>query len=415
MRIRGELTFPGDKSISHRALMLATLSNDLCTIRNLSTGADVASTHQCLLQCGVDSENKNGNTVIKGGTLGTPSSPLNCGNSGTTARLLAGLLSGKGIHATLIGDNSLSKRPMKRIIDPLRSMGARIQSDDGHLPMNLESSSLTGIDYSLPVASAQVKSAVLLAGLYAEGKTTVREQTKSRNHTEIMLAKLGADISVNGSRINLSPLTSPLESFDLTVPADFSTGAFFAAAAALLPESEIVLKRILKNSTRTGFINALQKMGAGVEWLEEYDEGGEKVGDLRIWCQPLKPVSVSQSDIPEIIDELPVLAVMATQAEGTTEVRDANELRLKESDRITATCSNLLRMGADVTELDDGFVIKGPTPLKGADITTYGDHRISMAFTIAGLLAEGQNKLDDELCVEVSCPEFNNLLRKVII
>ena len=247
---------------------------------------------------------------------------------------------------------------MKRIIDPLSSMGASIQSNDGHLPMYLESSSLIGIDYSLPVASAQVKSAVLLAGLYAEGKTTVREQTKSRNHTEIMLAKLGADISVNGSRINLSPLTSPLESFDLTVPADFSTGAFFAAAAALLPESEIVLKRILKNSTRTGFINALKKMGTGVEWLEEYDEGGEKVGDLRIWCQPLKPVSVSQSDIPEIIDELPVLAVMATQAEGTTEVRDAKELRLKESDRISATCLNLLRMGADVTELDDGFVTK---------------------------------------------------------
>ncbi|MCS5659017.1 MAG: 3-phosphoshikimate 1-carboxyvinyltransferase, partial [Dehalococcoidia bacterium] len=230
MRIKGELTFPGDKSISHRALMLATLSDDLCIIRNLSTGSDVASTHQCLLQCGVDAENNNGKTVIKGGTLGTPSSPLHCGNSGTTARLLAGLLSGKGIHATLIGDNSLSKRPMKRIIDPLRSMGASIQSEDGHLPMNLESSSLTGIDYSLPVASAQVKSAVLLAGLYAEGKTTVREQTKSRNHTEIMLANLGADISVNGSQINLSPISSPLNSFDLTVPADFSTGAFFAAA-----------------------------------------------------------------------------------------------------------------------------------------------------------------------------------------
>lgn len=414
MPVKGILSFPGDKSISHRALMLASLSNGVCTVRNLSTGADVESTRQCLLRCGVNSERKDGKVVIKGGALGTPESPLQCGNSGTTARLLTGLLAGKGICSTLTGDSSLSKRPMRRIIDPLSTMGALINSEDGHLPINLKSNSLTGIDYTLPVASAQVKSAVLLAGLSAEGKTTVREQTKSRDHTEIMLGHLGADISVSGSRIDLSPLTSPLRSFDLTVPADPSTAAFFAAGAALVPGSEILLKRILRNSTRSGFFDALEKMGAGMEWLEESDEGGETTADLRVWSAPLRSVSLSQPEIPGIIDELPVLAVLATQAEGITEVRDADELRLKESDRIAAICSNLLRMGADVTELDDGFVIKGPTTLKGTRIDTYGDHRIAMAFTIAGLLADGQTKLDDDLCVEVSCPEFNDLLGKVI-
>ncbi|MDP6526913.1 MAG: 3-phosphoshikimate 1-carboxyvinyltransferase [Kiritimatiellia bacterium] len=414
MRIRGELTFPGDKSISHRALMLAALSDGRCTVRNLSTGADVESTRQCLLRCGIESESKSGGVVIRGGTLGIPESDLQCGNSGTTARLLTGLLAGEGIPSTLTGDSSLSKRPMKRIIDPLNSMGSSIQSKDGHLPMSLESRSLTGIDYSLPVASAQVKSAVLLAGLNAKGKTTVREQVRTRDHTEIMLRNLGADITVSGSRVNLSPLTSPLQSFDLTVPADPSTAAFFAAAAALVPGSEITLRKTLKNPTRTGFFDALERMGAGVKWLEEYDEGGERTGDLRVWCRPLQPVSLSRPDIPGIIDEIPVLAILATQAEGTTEVRGAGELRLKESDRIAAICSNLLRMGADVTELDDGFVIEGPTPLEGAEITTYGDHRVAMTFTIAGLLADEGTRLDDDRCVAVSCPEFSNLLGKVI-
>lgn len=414
MRFKGELTFPGDKSISHRALMLAALSDGRCTVRNLSTGADVESTRQSLLRCGIESESKDGELVIKGGTLGASESALHCGNSGTTARLLTGLLTGEGIRSTLTGDGSLSKRPMRRIIEPLSAMGASIQSKDGHLPLILESRSLTGIDYSPPVASAQVKSALLLAGLNAEGKTTVREQVKTRNHTEIMLRNLGADITVGGSRVSLSPLTSPLQSFDFTVPADPSTAAFFAAGATIVPGSEIILKGILKNPTRTGFFDALEKMGAGVEWLEEYDEGGERTGDLRVWCRPLQPVSLSPSDIPGIIDEIPMLAILATQAEGITEVRDAGELRLKESDRITAICSNLLRMGADVTELDDGFVIEGATPLRGARITTYGDHRIAMAFTIAGLVADEETKLDDNRCVAISCPEFNDLLRKVI-
>ncbi len=414
MKLTGEITFPGDKSISHRALLLAALSHGKCTIKNLSTGADVESTRQCLLQCEVQSEKRNDEVVVIGGTLGTPKSPLHCGNSGTTARLLTGLLAGKRIQSTLTGDSSLSKRPMNRIIDPLSSMGAVIHSEDGYLPMSLEAHSLTGIDYSPPVASAQVKSAVLLAGLNADGETTVREHIKTRDHTEIMLRNLGADISVHGNRIDLSPLNSPLQSFDLTVPADPSTAAFFAAGAALVPDSEIILKRVLKNPNRTGFCHALKKMGAGVEWLEEYDEGGETAGDLRVWSRPLRSISISRLDIPGIIDEIPILAILATQAEGTTEVRNASELRLKESDRITAICSNLLRMGADITELDDGFIIQGPTSLKGARIVTYSDHRIAMAFTIAGLIAHEPIELDDPTCVNISCPEFSDLLRKVI-
>ncbi|MEC9457325.1 MAG: 3-phosphoshikimate 1-carboxyvinyltransferase [Candidatus Neomarinimicrobiota bacterium] len=413
MGIKGTLKLPGDKSISHRALMFAALADGESRISDLSTGTDVHSTRKCLEACGIDIRDDGDDAIVKGSLFSNPAEPLDCGNSGTTIRLLLGLLAGQGINATFIGDESLSARPMNRILDPLSQMGLKCENNDGKLPVTIYQSNLNSIEYDSPIASAQVKSAILLAGLGASGVTTVIEPVLSRDHTETMLQGLGADFSFNGLTATVSPLISPLESFKLSVPGDSSTGAFFAAAAAMIPGSSIIIDRILWNPTRIGFYSTLYQMGAGVDCLDQWDEAGERIGKLNVFYQSLKGVHITKEDIPGLIDELPIIAILATQAEGKTEVSGAGELRVKECDRIHAICSNLERMGADIEESQDGFIIHGPKQLNGAEIETFHDHRIAMAFTIAGLVANGEVMLDYPECASISFPEFYNELERL--
>lgn len=413
--IRGKLTFPGDKSISHRALMLSAMANGTSKIVNLSNGKDVRSTRDCLSLCGIDYQDQGSSILVKGRPLHIPAKDLDCGNSGTTVRLLMGLLAGQGIPAKFTGDKSLLQRPMKRILDPLKQMGARITSEQNHLPITLFSEKLNGIKYTPPQASAQVKSAVLLAGLGATGKTTVIEPVKTRDHTEKMLSKLQADIQTAGDQISVTPLENRLSPFEMSIPGDPSTAAFFATAAAICPGSDIILENVSLNPTRLGFFNALKLMGGDVTINNERSENGEPCGDIRVKYRKLNGLTITNNMIPEIIDELPILAVLATQANGRTIVSGAAELRVKECDRIHAICSNLIAMGTDITELQDGFVIYGPTKLNEADITTFNDHRIAMAFTIAGLIADGKVTLDDKSCVEISYPQFFHVLESVIV
>jgi len=414
MLIRGSINLPGDKSISHRALMLAALTEGECIIHNLSTGEDVESTRNSLSQCGIKSRKENGVVYVLGSKFQDPNSPLDCGNSGTTTRLISGLLSGQGIVAELIGDDSLSDRPMGRIIQPLSEMGAKISSNEGKLPLLISNRALNGINYSLPIASAQVKSCIILAALGAEGKTNIIERIKTRDHSEIMLKSLGAKISVMKNKIAVSPLKDKLNSFELTVPGDPSSAAFFAAAAAMIPNSDLTIKNISANPTRIGFFHALEKMGGGVIWKNIHKECGELVGDVQIYYRPLHGISISDNQIPSLIDELPIIAVLASTAEGLTIIEGAEELRVKETDRINAICTNLLSMGIDVIEKKDGFVINAPNILHSTSIESFGDHRIAMAFTIAGLNAGSYNKIDDMDCVNISFPEFLETLKSIV-
>ena len=414
MAIKGEIILPGDKSISHRALMFAALANGESRISNLSTGVDVKSTRNCLEACGIEIGNEGNEVVVNGGKFSDPTRPLDCGNSGTTTRLLLGLLAGQGINATFVGDESLSSRPMNRILDPLFQMGLKCESHDGKLPITIQNSDLNGIQYESPVASAQVKSAILLAGLGASGKTSVKEPILSRDHTEKMINGLGVDISIKGLTATVSNLSTPFSSFQFSVPGDPSTAAFFAASAALVPNSEIVLNRVLANPTRIGFFAALEKMGVGIEWLDQWDEAGERIRNIKIFHQALNSTPITIDNIPGLIDEIPVIAILATQVEGKMEIRGAEELRIKECDRIHAICKNLKTMGADIQELDDGFIINGPTPLYGAKIETFHDHRIAMAFAIAGLVAHGKMVLDHPECASISYPEFYDELERMI-
>ena len=414
MAIKGEIIFPGDKSISHRALMFAALANGESRISNLSTGVDVKSTRNCLEACGIEIGNEGNEVVVNGGKFSDPTRPLDCGNSGTTTRLLLGLLAGQGINATFVGDESLSSRPMNRILDPLFQMGLKCESHDGKLPITIQNSDLNGIQYESPVASAQVKSAILLAGLGASGKTSVKEPILSRDHTEKMINGLGVDISIKGLTATVSNLSTPFSSFQFSVPGDPSTAAFFAASAALVPNSEIVLNRVLANPTRIGFFAALEKMGVGIEWLDQWDEAGERIRNIKIFHQALNSTPITIDNIPGLIDEIPVIAILATQVEGKMEIRGAEELRIKECDRIHAICKNLKTMGADIQELDDGFIINGPTPLYGAKIETFHDHRIAMAFSIAGLVDHGKVVMDNTECASISYPEFYDELERMI-
>jgi 3-phosphoshikimate 1-carboxyvinyltransferase len=413
MGIKGKITFPGDKSISHRSLMFAALADGESRISNLSTGADVQSTRNCLEACGIAIRDDGDHVIVTGGLFSDPTQPLDCGNSGTTVRLLLGLLAGQGVNATFVGDDSLSSRPMNRILNPLSQMGLKSECNNGKLPITIYKSELSEIKYKSPVASAQVKSAVLLAGLGASGNTSFTEPILSRDHTEKMLLGLGANLSINGLSTTISQLSSPLSSFELSVPGDPSTAAFFAAAAALIPISKITLNRILRNPTRVGFYGALQKMNVGMDSLSQWEEAGETIGKLKVFHQPLNAITITKDDVPGLVDELPIIAILATQAKGKTEVRGAEELRVKECDRIHAVCKNLKNMGAEIEELEDGFIIKGPTPLKGARIETFHDHRIAMAFTIAGLVSDGDVVLDHPECASISYPEFYDELERL--
>lgn len=415
MPIIGDITLPGDKSISHRALMCGALAEGISKIENLSTGQDVESTRLCLLDCGIQSTKTNNSVILTGNTFINPENPLDCGNSGTTVRLLSGLLAGKNISATFIGDESLSSRPMGRVLEPLQKMGVNVKSTKEKLPLTLRTSlnDIIGIQYCPPKASAQVKSCVLFAGLGANSPSVVTEKVQTRNHTEVMLAELGAEIIYN-DKITIKPLQNSLSPLHITVPGDPSTAAFFSAAAAMIPGSNLIIRNVLANPTRIGFYDVLSKMGGDVQWSNLHSECGETVGDVRVKYSFLHGVSLSKKDIPNLIDELPILAVLATQADSPTTVTGAEELRVKESDRIHAICSNLNAMGAKVIEKKDGFIIDTPNILHNTSICTYHDHRIAMSFTIAGLNAGRYNTLDNEGCINISFPEFNSVLKKLV-
>jgi len=414
MVIKGGLNFPGDKSISHRALMLASLADGDSKITNLATGADVMSTRLCLEWSGIKIRKLEDHISVTGGKLIPNKYPLNCGNSGTTARLMMGMLAGQRIKAMLSGDESLSGRPMDRILKPLSKMGLTFESENGTLPVLIHSNELKGIDYVTPVASAQVKSAILLAVLGAQGDTILTENIKTRDHTELMLKKLGANIKLNGLTTTITAMTGPLENFEMKIPGDPSTAAFFVAAAALIPDSELILQNVLTNPTRIGFFHAISAMGVGVDYINKWQETGETAGTMKINCNALQAINIGKDDAPALIDEIPILAVMATQAEGRSSFTGLKELRVKECDRIHAICSNLKRMGARIEERDDGFVIDGGTGLKGIKVETFNDHRIAMAFTVAGLIAKGKTSLDNPKCIAVSYPEFFKVFKGLI-
>jgi len=401
-KLAGTVTLPGDKSISHRAGMLAALADGTSRIENFATSADCASTLDCLAGLGVKIERDDTNVTVHGvGKAGftAPARPLDCGNSGTTMRLLSGILAGQNFESVMIGDESLSKRPMKRVIAPLSLMGAGIAADDGHAPLTITGRNpLNAIEYKLPVASAQLKSCVLLAGLNADGETSVIEPVATRDHTERMLRGFGIDVqsvvTSDGRRISISG-DAVLSATDLRVPSDVSS-AFFLVAAACLDGSKVELPNVGLNPTRTGIIDVLRQFGANIEVVNATESGGEPVGTLIV--EGSSGLGSAESNIirgdiiANLIDEVPILAVFGTQVEGGIEIRDAGELRIKESDRIAAVVDNLKRMGAEVEEFEDGLRV-GRSNLKGAVIDSFGDHRIAMAFAVAGLFAEGETEI----------------------
>ncbi|PCJ18176.1 MAG: 3-phosphoshikimate 1-carboxyvinyltransferase [Candidatus Cloacimonadota bacterium] len=414
MKIVGEILLPGDKSISHRSLMFASLCEGVSKISNLSSGQDVETTRTCLEQLGIKST-RIGNTIeIIGGEFKNPDSDLDCGNSGTTTRLMMGLLAGKQIKARFIGDESLSSRPMKRIIDPLSEMGANFISNNGYMPVEISRGVQKAISYVLPMGSAQVKSAVLLAGLSLDSSTEVIDAFQTRDHTEIMLQAIGADLTTDGVTSSVSNQKKNFKSFDIEVPADPSTAAFFASAASLLKGSDLLLKNVLLNPTRIGFFDVLKKMGGNVVIEKEWQVNGEKVGNVRIKYASLKSFELFEKDIPSLIDEIPVLAILATQANGVSKITGAKELRVKECDRIHAICENLKKMGVQIEELEDGMIIQGSQKLRGTNLSTFDDHRIAMSFTIAGLLTRRPIQLDDPSCAKISFPEFYKILNNLI-
>jgi 3-phosphoshikimate 1-carboxyvinyltransferase len=420
--MKGKLRLPGDKSISHRAALIAALASNSSEISNFSTARDCASTISCLRELGITIQEKNGKFVFAGGqTLTAPDKPLDCGNSGSTLRILAGVLAGHDLTAELVGDESLSSRPMRRIIEPLELMGVKIESNDGKAPLKIHGTKKPApITYKLPIASAQVKSAILFAGLNVEGRTTVIETSPSRDHTERLFNGFGvtvtteADLSVtlNGpARFTGGPIT---------IPGDISSAAYFVAAAMLLPESELTIEDVGLNPTRAAFLSVLSAWGADISTNDLKNERNEPYGTINVRGGITKGTSedkrtLSQSMIPSLIDELPLLAVVGSQISGGIRIRDAGELRLKESDRLATTASNLRAMGAAVEEYENGLSVSGPVRLRGAKIDSHGDHRIAMAFSIAALIAEGETDINGSECVAISFPEFFPLLESLAI
>ncbi len=404
-RARARLRVPGDKSISHRALILNALAAGEARVHGLAPGLDVASTAAALRALGARVEPDGGGAArVTGGAQWRAAGPVDCGNSGTTARLLLGVLAARASGVvTLTGDGSLSRRPMGRVAEPLREMGATIGGGD-RLPLTVEGRALTGGAFRLEVASAQVKSAILLAALSAEGATVIEEPGESRDHTERMLAAMGADVRVAGRRVELRP-GPPLTAVDVDVPGDFSSAAFFLARAALVPGSEVVVEDVGLNPRRTGFLDVLSAMGAEVEVTVESD-GMEPMGRVRVTGRGLAGVRLEPDLVPRAIDELPLVAVLAAAAEGETVIAGAAELKVKESDRIAAIVRGLTALGADVEAGADGLTVRGPTPLKGAALDAVGDHRIGMALAVAASAAEGASTLAGAEWIDVSYPGF---------
>lgn len=407
--LRGVVHVPGDKSISHRAVMFGALARGTTSVTHFLEGADCLSTISCFQKMGIEIEKQNDKVLIHGKGLRGLNSPreiLDAGNSGTTTRLIAGILAGQKFISELDGDASLRSRPMKRIMDPLNAMGAdiRCRGENNCLPLRIVGHPLTAIHYTSPVASAQVKSCVLLAGMYADGVTSVTEPFLSRNHTEIMLRSFGADIRSEGTTVSIRPEPDLLAQ-DITVPGDISSAAFFIAAGLLTQGSEILLKNVGINPTRAGILKVCQDMGADITLLNA-DYSGEPAADILVRTSSLKGTVIQGADIPTLIDELPIIAVMAAFAGGTTVIRDAAELRVKESDRIAVMTDNLRRMGADVEETEDGMIIHGGRPLHGAVIDPRLDHRVAMSFAVAGTVCEGTMDILDGDCVRISYPDF---------
>lgn len=416
-RFRGEITVPGDKSISHRGIMLGSLAEGDTYLHGFLEGADCLSSISCFRKMGIEIERDGSEVTIHGKGLHglkRPSEILDAGNSGTTTRLMSGILAGQDFSSTITGDDSLRTRPMKRVVVPLSEMGASIDSENGCLPMTIHGGSLHEIDYVSPVASAQVKSCVLFAGLFADGKTSVSEPAISRNHTELMLRGFGASVFTDEKKHFVQVEPEPvLRGQDITVPGDISSAAYFLAAGLICQDADILIKNVNTNPTRAGILKVIEQMGGKITYHNRRTVSGEDVADIEVMSSSLHGTVVSGDIIPALIDELPVIAVMAAFADGQTVIKDAAELRVKESDRIAVVTENLSSMGADITATDNGFIINGGRPLHGTQIKTHKDHRIAMSFAVAGLGASGTTTFDDTGCVAISYPDFFDTLSQL--
>lgn len=417
--LKGTISIPGDKSISHRAVMFGSLAKGTTHITNFLSGADCLATIDCFRAMGVRIEQDGTEVTVHGNGLHglkKPEKQLDVGNSGTTTRLISGILSGQDFEVTLSGDESLNKRPMGRIMKPLSMMGAEIVSvnGDGCAPLKINGKPLKAIHYDSPVASAQVKSAVLLAGLYADGKTSVTEPALSRNHTELMLESFGVQVESQGTTASVLP-PKEMTAADIAVPGDISSAAFFIAAGLVTPDSCITLKQVGINPTRNGIIKVCEAMGADLTMTNVKDENGEPTADITVKTSRLKGTEIGGELIPTLIDEIPAIALMAAFAEGETVIKDAAELKVKESNRIDLTVDNLMKMGVDAEATDDGMIIRGGNPLRGASIYCKYDHRIAMTFSIAGINAAGTTVIEDAECVDVSYPDFYEQLKMLSV
>jgi len=406
-RIEGEINPPADKSITHRAIIIGALAKKGLRINRALISGDTLSTVDCFRKLSKEITIKGNEIYVSPGLLKEPLDILNCQNSGTTARLLAGLLAAQPFFSVIDGDSSLRQRPMKRIVEPLSLMGARIfgRQEGSFLPLSIKGGELQAIDYELPVASAQVKSAILLAGLFARGQTTVREKIKTRDHLERMLQYFGQEISLEEKAVKIRG-KNEIEGGEVAVPGDISSAAFLITAAVLIPRSRLIVRQVNFNPTRTGFIKKLVQMGARLSVLNLREEYNEEVADLKVRSSELKSVEITAEEVPSLVDEIPLIALLATQAEGVTRIRGAKELRYKECDRLHALYLNLRKMGAKIEEQEDGLIIEGPTRLKGAEGQSFNDHRLAMTLIIAALIAEGEMSVDNLDCIQISYPEF---------
>lgn len=402
----GQIKVPGDKSISHRAVMLGSLANGVTEISGFLKGADCLSTIDCFRKMGIDIDINGENVTVHGNGLRglkKPDEMLYTGNSGTTTRLLCGILAGQNFDTLITGDASIQKRPMGRVVKPLSMMGAKIENE--YCPLYITGTKLHGIYYKMPVASAQVKTAIILAGLYADGETVIHEIEKSRDHTELMLSAMGADLTVDNLDITVKP-TNDLTAVNVDVPGDISSAAFFLVLGAIMPNSQITVTNVGINPTRTGIIDVLKDMGADITLENVHTSAGETVADITVRSSSLKGTTVGGDIIPRLIDELPIIAVAAVFADGQTVIKDAQELKVKETNRIRAVVDEFNKCGIDITETDDGMIINGGKSIHGADFKTYGDHRMAMSLTVLAQLADGESTLDDSDCACVSYPTF---------
>ena len=402
----GQIKVPGDKSISHRAVMLGSLANGVTEISGFLKGADCLSTIDCFRKMGIDIDINGENVTVHGNGLRglkKPDEMLYTGNSGTTTRLLCGILAGQNFDTSITGDASIQKRPMGRVVKPLSMMGAKIENE--YCPLYITGTKLHGIDYKMPVASAQVKTAIILAGLYADGETVIHEIEKSRDHTELMLSAMGADLTVDNLDITVKP-TNDLTAVNVDVPGDISSAAFFLVLGAIMPNSQITVTNVGINPTRTGIIDVLKDMGADITLENVHTSAGETVANITVRSSSLKGTTVGGDIIPRLIDELPIIAVAAVFADGQTVIKDAQELKVKETNRIRAVVDEFNKCGIDITETDDCMIINGGKSIHGADFKTYGDHRMAMSLTVLAQLADSESTLDDSDCACVSYPTF---------